>query len=110
MRQEETFQLILHGGNGRSFAMEAIYQAKDGNIKEAKESLKKAGDELVQAHHVQTKALQDEIKAASEDRGNAVSLLEVHGQDHLMNAMTVKDLATEIVALYDYIDKKFTEK
>ncbi|TGA98485.1 PTS lactose/cellobiose transporter subunit IIA [Sporolactobacillus shoreae] len=110
MRQEETFQLILHGGNGRSFAMEAIYQAKDGNIEGAKESLKKAGDELVQAHHVQTKALQDEIKNTENGEKKPVSLLEVHGQDHLMNAMTVRDLATEIVELYDYIDKKFSEK
>ncbi|MFX3619502.1 MAG: PTS lactose/cellobiose transporter subunit IIA [Sporolactobacillus sp.] len=110
MRQENVFQLILHGGNGRSFAMESIFLAKEGKIQEAKDSLKKAGDELIQAHHIQTKALQDEINKADSDAVNAVSLLEVHGQDHLMNAMTVRDLATEIVDLYDYIDKKFEER
>ncbi|CAM3247479.1 PTS system cellobiose-specific IIA component [Sporolactobacillus spathodeae] len=108
MKQEETFQLILHGGNGRSSAMEAVYQAKEGKFDEARESLKKAGEELVEAHHVQTKALQDEITGAGEKK--PVSLLEVHGQDHLMNAITVKDLATELVDLYAYIDKKLAER
>jgi len=29
-----------------------------------------------------------------------MSLLMIHAQDHLMNAMTVKDLAAEMVELY----------
>ena len=38
-------------------------------------------------------------KEANGERSE-VSLLMVHAQDHLMNAMTVKDLATEIVDIY----------
>lgn len=87
--------------------MEAIYEAKEGKFDEARASLKKAGEELVQAHHVQTKALQNEINGSGEKK--PVSLLEVHGQDHLMNAMTVKDLATEFVDLYAYIDEKINK-
>lgn len=32
-----------------------------------------------------------------------MSLLMVHAQDHLMNAMTVKDLAAEMIDLYEKI-------
>ena len=32
-----------------------------------------------------------------------MTLLMVHAQDHLMNAMTVKDLAAELVAIYEKV-------
>ena len=32
-----------------------------------------------------------------------MTLLMVHAQDHLMNAMTVKDLAAELVEIYEKV-------
>ncbi|MED3934704.1 PTS lactose/cellobiose transporter subunit IIA, partial [Priestia megaterium] len=52
--QEYIFKLILHGGNGRSSAMEAIAAAKSGNFSEAREKLTQAAEELNAAHHIQT--------------------------------------------------------
>ena len=45
---------------------------------------------------------------AQEANGNPVelSLLMVHGQDHLMTGMAFKDLAQEIVDLYRVIKEK----
>jgi Phosphotransferase system cellobiose-specific component IIA len=103
MKEEIVFQLILHGGNGRSYAMEAINYAKEGNFQGARKCLKKADEELIKAHNIQSKALQEEIRS---DKKNPVSLLEVHGQDHLMNAMTVKELASEIIDLYELFHDK----
>ena len=40
--------------------------------------------------------IQEELNA---EEKRAVDLLMVHGQDHLMNAMTVRDLAVEIIEL-----------
>lgn len=91
------FQIILHGGNGRSSAMEAIIAAKAGDFKRAREKLKEAADELNKAHHIQTSLIQSEIQEGP----TQVSLLMVHAQDHLMNAMVVKDLAKEFVDLYE---------
>jgi cellobiose PTS system EIIA component len=94
--EQVIFQIILHGGNGRSAAMEAMFAAKQGDFEGAREKLKEAETALNDAHHIQTSLIQGEIRGET----TAVSLLMVHAQDHLMNAMTVKDLAAEMVELY----------
>ncbi|MGT2667109.1 PTS lactose/cellobiose transporter subunit IIA [Streptococcus rifensis] len=88
--------LIVNGGNARSLAMKAIYAAKKGDFEEAEAHLAECNDYLVQAHHAQTDLL---TKEASGEK-TEISLLMVHAQDHLMNAITVKDMATEFVELY----------
>ena len=86
-------ELITHAGNARSLAIEAIRCARSGDFAQADEKLKECEDEMVEAHHVQTDLL------VSETTGHpvTVTLLLVHAQDHLMNAMTVKDLAKELI-------------
>ncbi|MCY8972298.1 PTS lichenan transporter subunit IIA [Bacillus atrophaeus] len=93
------FQIILHGGNGRSSAMEAIAAAKNGDRAEALKKLQESADELQKAHHFQTELIQNEAGGKKTE----ISLLMVHAQDHLMNAMTVKDLAAEMIDLYEKI-------
>ncbi|ADH60413.1 phosphotransferase system PTS lactose/cellobiose-specific IIA subunit [Thermoanaerobacter mathranii subsp. mathranii str. A3] len=95
--EEIVMQIIVSGGNARTHAMTAIQYAKAGNIAEARKEIEKACEELNKAHEVQTKLIQDEAA------GNAreVTLLMVHAQDHLMNAMTVKDLAQEFIDMYE---------
>jgi cellobiose PTS system EIIA component len=93
---EIAFQIILYAGNGRSSAMEAIQEAKEGNFDEADRKLVEAGEELTKAHGFQTKLLQDEASG----EGANVNIILIHSQDHLMNAMTVRDLATEIIEIY----------
>ncbi|TDL74710.1 PTS lactose/cellobiose transporter subunit IIA [Neobacillus sp. YX16] len=95
--ETEIFTLILHGGNGRSAAMEAIHAAKEQNMDLAREKLKEASDALNKAHHIQTSLIQSEIGGNPTE----ISLLMIHAQDHLMNAMTVKDLAKEFVDMYE---------
>jgi cellobiose PTS system EIIA component len=90
------FELILFSGNGRSSAMEAIQEAKQGNFERAEELLKQATEELGKAHNFQTQLIQ----AEADGKSNPVNILLVHAQDHLMTAMTVRDLAAEIVELY----------
>lgn len=97
--EEIIFQIILHGGNGKSSAMEAIAAAKQGNFAMAHEKLKEAGDALNEAHHIQTSLIQKQIRGEKTE----VSLLMVHAQDHLMNAITLKDLSAEFVELYETI-------
>lgn len=90
------FQLILFAGNGRSYAMEAIEEAKKGNFQKAEELIKKAGEEISKAHSFQTELIQQEAQGQTVD----VNILLVHAQDHLMTSMVVRDLANEIIELY----------
>ncbi|MBE7147251.1 MULTISPECIES: PTS lactose/cellobiose transporter subunit IIA [Bacillus] len=94
--ETKAFHLILHGGNARSCSMEAIDCAKRGEFQEAEAKLQEALNELQEAHRLQTELIQKE--AAGEK--TEVTLLMVHAQDHLMNAITVKELASEFVELY----------
>jgi PTS system cellobiose-specific IIA component len=100
--QEIMLQIIVNGGNARSYSMEAIQLAKVGKIKEARKSIELAEVELAQAHISQTKLIQEEASGNSVE----ISLIMVHAQDHLMNAITVKDLAHEFIDMYDKFFKQ----
>lgn len=102
--QKETeiiMDLIMHGGNAKSSAMEAIYEAKKGNFELAKSKILDANSSLSKAYNSQTKLLSEEANGNK----NIISLLMVHGQDHLMNAITFIDLAKEVIEIYERISK-----
>lgn len=95
-----SFQLILHSGNARSLAMEAIFTAKEKNFSKALEMLSEADSEIVNAHRFQTQLIQAEASGEQFE----LPIILVHAQDHLMTAMTLKDLAREIVELRQEIN------
>ncbi|TCN25082.1 PTS lactose/cellobiose transporter subunit IIA [Mesobacillus foraminis] len=101
-QEQIVFQLILFGGNGRSAALEAVAAAKQGDFNIAREKLQKAADELNEAHKLQSSLIQAEVRGDS----SPVSLLMVHAQDHLMNALTIKELAAEFVDLYETLNNR----
>lgn len=88
-------ELIVNAGDGRSLAIQAIREARAGKFEEAEDLLEQSTEALTRCHHAQTELIQSEIQG----NGVPVRLLMVHAQDHIMNAMTVKDLATEMVAM-----------
>jgi len=94
-------ELVVSGGNARSKAMEAIKAAKKGDFETAKEKIKEANEALNKAHNFQTGLIQKEAGG----EGVEISLLMIHAQDHLMNAMTVRDLAKEMVCMYEKFRK-----
>ena len=101
MDMEQTIvQIILYAGNAKSTAFEAIQAAKDNDIEEANRLIEKASEELTSAHRVQTQLIQSEIRGEKVE----MSLLLIHAQDHLMNAITFKDLAGEFIALYERVN------
>lgn len=97
--------LIVNGGNAKSSAFEAIDAAKHGDFDQADAKLKEADDFLAKAHNSQTGMLTDEANG----KHAKVTLLTVHSQDHMMNAITFRDLAGEIVDLYRRLDGKPVE-
>lgn len=97
---EMVMEMIMHGGDAKSSAMEAIQFAKADNFDEAIEKLADSEDAIEKAHKSQTKLL---TKEASGDTVE-LSLLMIHGSDHLMTAVTFKDLAAEIIDVYRKLD------
>ena len=97
---EIILNIITHSGEARGYSMEAVSLAKAGNFNEARELIVKADEELgyansSQANLIQGEAVNDNIE---------FSLLLVHAQDHLMTTMTFKDLAVELIEVYERIE------
>ena len=90
------FTIITHSGEARSFSMEAIQYAKQGDFQTAEECLVDAQKKLSLAHEAQTSIIQAEAGGTKIEP----SLLMIHAQDHLMNAITLKHMASEFVSLY----------
>ncbi|MGX7776404.1 PTS lactose/cellobiose transporter subunit IIA [Streptococcus pluranimalium] len=98
---EAIMGLIMYGGEAKGKAVEAIREAKNDNIEEAKTLIKDAYNSLNVAHNSQTELLTQEAS------GNSVelSLLMVHGQDHLMTAIAFIDMAKEVIDVYEKINE-----
>lgn len=101
-QMEVCMGLIINGGSAKSSAFEAISAAKKDQFEVADKKLKEADQFLIEAHNVQTGMLKDE----ADGKHNEISLMMVHAQDHLMTAITFRDLAGEIVDLYKRLDSK----
>ncbi|UUX33112.1 PTS lactose/cellobiose transporter subunit IIA [Fundicoccus culcitae] len=93
---EEVMGLIMYGGDAKGKAIEAIEAAKSGDFDLAEEKMAEANESLVTAHKSQTSLLTSEAEGDNVE----ISLLLIHGQDHLMNAITFVDLAKEMVDIY----------
>ena len=94
--EEVVMGLIINSGQARSLAYAALKQAKQGDFAAAKAMMDQSRMALNEAHLVQTKLIEGD---AGEGKMK-VSLVLVHAQDHLMNAITFRDLAGEVVAIY----------
>lgn len=90
-------ELVVNGGDARSKALEAVTAAGRREFELAEEKMKACNASLQKAHEFQTSLISAE--AAGESR-TPVSLILVHGQDHLMNAITVRDLAQQMIQMY----------
>jgi PTS system cellobiose-specific IIA component len=99
--EQIVMELVVNGGDARSKAMQAIKAAKKGDMNLAKQKINESNEALNKAHEIQTSLIQNE---AAGDHIQ-VTLLMVHAQDHLMNAMTIRDLAQEMIDMYEEFRK-----
>ena len=88
--------LVVNSGEARSIAMEAIELARQGQFEEAAAKIAEARETINAAHNFQTELVQKEIN----NDPVPMSLLMCHGQDHLMTAMVVIDLAEKFIEVY----------
>lgn len=99
MKLEDTvYQLILHGGNARGEAYEALDAAEDFNFTKAMEHLKQAEKEFLESHQFQTEFIRSNDKTSP-------NLLMIHAQNHVMTAQCELNLIKRIIESYRYILK-----
>ena len=73
---------------------------KRGRFLKLEKKIKEAKDTIAQAHHIQT----DMVSAEANGEELPFSVLLIHGQDHLMTAMAVIDIAKEFIDIYDKLN------
>jgi len=95
------FELILHAGDARSKAMEAIYLSREGKTDDAEKMLEDARNDLHLAHQSQTSLLSAEASGQHYD----LTILMVHAQDHLAMAISAIDNAEELIHLYSLVNR-----
>lgn len=91
-----SFQIISAVGTARSMYVEAIKEAKKGNIQAAKQLIEDGVKVFVDGHHAHASLIQKE--AAGEK--SEFSLLLMHAEDQLMTTETLKIVAEEFIELY----------
>lgn len=94
--EEQVMAIIVNAGASRSLCYEALACAKMDDFAEADKKMSEAESYARQAHQVQTRLIE-------EDEGEAktpMTLIMVHAQDHLMNAILAKELIAEIIYLH----------
>ena len=98
--ESSVMDLIVHSGQAKSLAFEALSFARKGNFDQCEKLLAESKEASKEAHKVQTALI-----GADEGEGKIpVTLVMVHAQDHLMNSMLAQDLIEEMVRLYQRID------
>ncbi|MGH2323410.1 PTS lactose/cellobiose transporter subunit IIA [Streptococcus uberis] len=90
------FEIVSYAGEARSKLLDALKAAQNGDFEKAEELVESANSSIVEAHHAQTSLLQKE--AAGEDLAFSVTLM--HGQDHLMTTLLLKDMMKYMIELY----------
>ncbi|MBE6468661.1 MAG: PTS lactose/cellobiose transporter subunit IIA [Coriobacteriaceae bacterium] len=94
--EEVVSKLIVPAGTARSSAIQAVAAAREGRFAEA-DALIAAGDAAInEAHEHQSDEIRELLNGKAPE---PVTLIMVHGQDHVMNAIATLDLARQIVGL-----------
>ena len=100
-------QIILHAGDCRNLLNEAINDLLDDKSEEeVKEKITQAKKEITKAHVIQT----DMIQSSINEEELQTTLLFTHAQDTLMTIMSELNLAKELIAFFEIMNKKIEEK
>lgn len=94
------FEIVAYAGDARSTLLEAVTELSKGNYERANELKNDASDMINNAHKQQVELLQKEVTGEP----TPYSFIMMHGQDHLMTTMLLKDLVDVIETLYKKID------
>ena len=94
--EDAVMEIIINAGQSRSLCFEALHAARQGEMEEAQNLLREADGYARQAHHMQTKLIEQDAG----DARQPMTLIMVHAQDHLMNSLLARELSEEIIHLY----------
>lgn len=90
------FEIVAYAGDARSSLVSILQEARIGKFDNIEKYLAEADENLKLAHNAQTKALAEE--AAGNDL--EIGFIFVHGQDHLMTTLLLREMVQDSVEIY----------
>ena len=87
--------IIINAGDCKNHAYMALSKVNEGEYEECDKEIQLSNEALSKAHDAQTEMLQKEAAGEKVD----LSLLFIHAQDHLMTAISEKNLIEQIIDL-----------
>lgn len=97
--EQIVFNLVLHGGNARAKAYEALDAAEEGDFELAEKCLEEADQEFYEGHDYQNMLIQGQMDSETPN------FLVIHAQDQLMTALSEKNLIKREITLYKKVDE-----
>lgn len=100
MNKEEVamlgFEIVAYSGDARSKLLNLLKEARTNNFDDIDEKMSQVDELLKQAHESQTQMLTRESSGEEVDLG----FIFVHGQDHLMTTLLLRDIIFDMIELY----------
>lgn len=97
-----SFQIISAVGAAKGMYIDAIHEAKQGNINAARAKVEEGNKIFVEGH----KAHANLIQKSAAGEAVSINMLLMHAEDQLMSAETVKILANELIDAYEQMQSK----
>ena len=91
------FEIVAYSGDARSTLLSLLKEMRAGNFENVEEKLKEADENINLAHQSQTKILQQEARGKDMEMG----FIFIHGQDHLMTTILLRDIVDDFIHLYE---------
>lgn len=98
--------IIINAGDAKNHAYQALAKANEGDYEGADREMELANEAIGLAHESQTSFIHREASGEKLD----ISVLFVHCQDHLMTAMSEKNLIEQIIELRKIVNTLVEEK
>lgn len=91
------FEIVAYSGDARSTLLSLLKEMRASNFEHVEEKLKEADENINLAHQSQTKILQQEARGEDMEMG----FIFIHGQDHLMTTILLRDIVDDFINLYE---------
>ena len=91
------FEIVAYSGDARSTLSSLLKEMRAGNFEHVEEKLKEADENINLARQSQTKILQQEARGEDMEMG----FIFIHGQDHLMTTILLRDIVDDFINLYE---------
>lgn len=91
------FEIVAYSGDARSTLLSLLKEMRADNFEHVEEKLKEADENINLAHQSQTKILQQEARGEDMEMG----FIFIHGQDHLMTTILLRDIVDDFINLYE---------